>query len=442
MLLNDLSFVVVELSNISRYIHILYEQTDKNLFEQFLNNIRVFNKTLWSFGHVTSSINKSINDVFNNAIKQITKELDEVDQFTNSDYIELYIDSGGFQALTGRLKKSVLYKYIDTYHEAIKYIVDYFKTYKTKSGKKVYVKMFSLDIPPCTKNCDSDSVDVETALNATKDSYKQLAQLTDYKDNIIVVFHVGFKDIAKLFYDIFESNPELLSFPNWSTSTMRKYANVNNCTYIGVAYAYLKSLNITKPNQFHFLGVSSPKFAFPLFYWSMLYGYAHNTNIIATYDSATYSAAMSRGLARFILNNKRYNFDLKTDLSKYKSVLSKKLEQIGFTKLNLFSNDTRLTREIVRILFLLWLEAVLYDELDMKQLAYEIFEEVKDGKLLMSNLMRITGKNSTLIKIMSLDYSLLHDLQFALDIVKRDTISENQVLDLIGRYIEPLPFRE
>lgn len=423
---------------------ILSVAEDKRKAEEYIQSVVTrFNKSLTSFGNIISSLKskkKIVTDIVDSFIEKAEEELNRIANTTVLDTIYLFIDSGGYQALTGKLTKDILDDYIDAYHMMALKLAKHFRNKKIKN-KTVNVRIFTLDIPPCTKPNIDNAVDLDTSLRATQDSYFETERkLYEVKDSIIVVFHIGFTSIAKTFYDIFEQAPRLLEFPNWSTSTMRKYANAitSATSYTTIAYMFLKSLSVTNIKHFHYLGVSAPKFILPLFYVSK---YANWPYI--TYDSTSQTLSATNGVARLIIDNKRLQFNLKTDLPTYSRFLKKKLDNIGL-KLDTHNSEGRLTREIIHIMFLMSLEMQLIDEFDIEQIAEALYHCAKynnAGKMEISRicLMKALSKHNSLIQSINLDYNILSDITLLCKYINTESIESEDVLSAIKKHLEPLP---
>lgn len=435
----ELSAVIVSLANIYKPIEYLLEISDNPKTKEYVNYIEsLFNKSIVSFGLVIpwlkNNARRSQSEIIEQFCELIYRDINEIAKRTNSDIVYQFIDSGGFQALTGKLTSDIVEDYIDLYHKAVEQLVKEFHG-KTINGKKVDIRCFTLDIPPCTKSNIENGITIEQSLKYTFDSYLETEKrLYNVKDNIIVVFHIGFEAIAKTFYEIFEQAPRLLDFPNWSTSTMRKYANsINNTiSYVTVAYAYLKSLGIeSKIKHFHYLGVSAPKFVLPLFYLSKIVNWP-----FVTYDSSSQTLSTVRGIVRLCLDGKRYRFDLKSDLSQYGNTIRKRLLEIGLD-INLFTDTNRITKEAMQAIYAFGFEALMRDEYELDLISDEIVNCHKKNDRLC--LLKVLGKYSDLLNTDSLDYNVLSDLLEIRKLTKQKSIDKDFVLKLIKEHLEPLP---
>jgi len=441
----ELRAVTVHLSQIYKSAEeIIAAAKDKQKAEQYVQSVITrFNKSLISFGTVIPSLRnkkKTIADIVDSFIEKAEEEVEAIANNTGLDTIYLFVDSGGYQALTGKLTKSILDDYIDAYHTMASKLTKHFKNRKIRN-KTVHVRVFTLDIPPCTKQHVDDAVDLNTSLKATQDSYFETERkLYEIKDSIIVVFHIGFTSIAKTFYNLFEQARRLLEFPNWSTSTMRKYANAitSAASYVTIAYMFLKSLGITDVKHFHYLGVSAPKFTLPLFYVSKYANWSH-----ITYDSTSQTLSAANGTARLVVDGRKLQFNLKTDLSTYGKFLRKKLDSIGL-ELDIHNNKGRLTREAIHTTLLTSLEAQIVDEFETDQIAEALYRCAEyDGtrrvKVSRICLMKALSKHSSLLQNMNLDYNVLSDIALLCKYINAKSIEPDEVLSAIKKHLEPLP---
>jgi len=431
--IDDIAMVIVRLPQVLQQLSSVLESMNMdNTVVPYLN------KTLLSFGEVIPALKRgqSLDQIVSDFVQMADEEVQQILVNLKTDHLELYIDSGGYQALTGRLTKDIADRFIDAYHQMIPKLVEHFRQ---KYGNKVQVKAFTLDIPPAADQSKPNVVDIPTSLTLTKHSYQETAQtLYVYRDNIIVVVHIGFRAIAQTFYDILDENPRLLEFTAWSTSTMRKYANSAQGTYsyIAILYAFLRSLGLDKTTvqHIHFLGVSAPKFVLPLMYLQQISGITK-----ATYDSTSLIMGAIRGTVTMWCKStgSRTKIDLKENF--IPAIFERKLKELGLEDLTIRNDDDgRLTRETLKLLIYLSLETQIQDELIAKELAKQIAQCVQSSGSISLCLLKVLGSNPIFRQI-PLDYNVNADVQLLRKLVNSQIVEREYVLKLIERHLEPLP---
>jgi len=87
-------------------------------------------------------------------------------------YAAIYIDSGGFQYIKGKLTKKDIDNHIKVYFELIDYIDAQYK--QQNISKPIFI--FSLDIPACRANNADDVVDEQTSISASYNVYSEIAR--------------------------------------------------------------------------------------------------------------------------------------------------------------------------------------------------------------------------------------------------------------------------
>jgi len=298
-------------------------------------------------------------------------------------YAAIYIDSGGFQYIKGKLTKKDIDSHIKVYFELIDYIDAQYK--QQNISKPIFI--FSLDIPACRANNTDDVVDEQTSISASYDVYSEIARrFKEYETQrqfIITVLHFSPSIVYQNWKQIYQlPNLNMAQYVATGSSWWMHKKPISVGAYNVLHYCLLRANGFKNIKLYHILGTKSLDRLYPSYDVLTMY------NISITHDTTPYT--YYRPLLVPIYN--------------------KKTNRYNVTKLDIRSNKLQLIKIVDELLgdnVAKWVESM--------------FDELND----LSNVKHITKTKN--IKVSKMMYVSLLDIL--------STLLINKVIDKIDRSI-------
>lgn len=226
-----------------------------------------------SFGSTVMGNNK-----YESSYKKFIEMLKSLQELDYCKGIPWYIDSGGFQVLTGSLTKDQIVILQDYYY---RFLVDH---------KDLYSKGFILDLP-VNNFCFSNWKEL---YDWNIKSYIQAVELPSYvRDKIIYIHHFTSPQVNKIFNRIMDEVDALNNFKYFGVGGIAKGISTNRHYTQIFTIPIIQFINKVKSKginglKLHFLGFNTPESV--LFYkiCEVICKKVHNVDLEITYDSAIY----------------------------------------------------------------------------------------------------------------------------------------------------------
>jgi hypothetical protein len=398
------------------------EESDdiKEAFEKMMNGS--IKKYLFTFGASLSKKSKSFNK--EKYRKSISKSINKIlhNQKLHMPDAVRFLDSGGFQVISGFLDPKFALDYKDVYYSYLQDNMDH------------YDEAFCLDYPPSDIAINSFE-EIERLNNI---SYHELLTLPkEVQEKISVVYHFEDPKTNEYWYDLLFGKDKLfykLNTDKWSVGGMVgfKKSDIKNPyiiygmgLYNLVRHQRLKGINKL---DFHVLGVSA---YIQLLFMELIKKYLkdkYNFELNITYDSASTISKLNRG--RYM--HKFENLDIyKKDKIELDDVRNNRLFKIEYfmDQLNVKFGKTGLTRE--------------EHALEAMRLLYENFgtnDIIKTERLFVENETKYEAKSILSLALYDLWlYNLsLEAMQPMVDDIYNDFKNGNNVHDTTLHYIKLL----
>lgn len=308
---------------INRYID---ESDYYNINKHFKNNI---SGVMSCFG---TSVMKSKN--FNKALDKYIIQLNKFKTDPITKDIDLIIDSGGYQIISGQYTKTEIDWMIDNYYKFLEDNLDLFD------------RAFILDLP-INENC-FNSYDELYEYNLK--SYKKASELPKkVRDKIIYVHHFTSPKNNNIFESIFNQVDAMNKFKNFAvggvarrSSTYKHY--INNFTIPIVFYIRKVLEHNLKSIRIHFLGADNPDVI--LFYKlaEVIIKEKYDIELEITYDSAIFISLAKGKNFKYVKGN---DIKLLKFFSKYIDMnegRDKNVKEEIINRLNDFAEDIKITK--------------------------------------------------------------------------------------------------
>lgn len=308
----------------------------KQAFEKLMNQI--IKKYLFTFGANLSKKSKKFNkEKYKTNISKIIDRILNVQQTCMPDAIR-FLDSGGFQVISGFLDTKFAFDYKDVYYSYLQDNID------------KYDVAFCLDFPP--SNIAINSFEEIQRLNNV--SYHELLLLPkEVQEKISVVYHFEDPKTNEYWYDLLFKKDKLfykLNTNKWAvggmvgfkkSDTKNPYIIYGFGLYNLVRHQMLKGINTL---DFHVLGVSA---YVQLLFMELIKKYLkdrYNFELNITYDSASSISKINKG--RYIHKFENTNI-YKKDKITLEDVKNNRLFKIEYfmKQLDVKFGKTGLTRE-------------------------------------------------------------------------------------------------